>query len=112
MDGSGNSSEQFLGTEGTLATKKSQGLVDSNTKKRKNTEKLHPPLCMERIAVKEKKEMEILGLTIDANRGNWSRHIQAIASDARKRLGAIRRMSHMLDDEHHEGLQSFCTPKD
>jgi hypothetical protein len=78
--------------------KKSQGLVVSNTKKRKNTEKLHPPLRMGRIAVKEKKEMEILGLTIDA-RGNWSRHIQAIASDARKRLGAIRRMSHMLDDK-------------
>ena len=53
---------------------------------------------MGRIAVKEKKEMEILGLTIDA-RGNWSRHVQAIASDARKRLGAIRRMSHMLDDK-------------
>ena len=42
--------------------------------------------------------MEILGLTLDA-RGNWSRHIQAIASDARKRLGAIRRMSHMLNDK-------------
>ena len=53
---------------------------------------------MGRITVKEKKKMEILGLTIDA-RGNWSRHIQAIASDARKRLGAIRRMSHMLDDK-------------
>ena len=25
--------------------------------------------------------------------------VQAIASDARKRLGAIRRMSHMLDDK-------------
>ena len=58
--------------------KKSQGLVVSNTKKRKNAEKLHPPLCsMGRIAVKEKKEMEILGLTIDA-RGDWSRHIQAM----------------------------------
>ncbi|CAM9793155.1 unnamed protein product, partial [Heterosigma akashiwo] len=41
--------------------------------------------------------MEIIGLTIDP-RGNWSQHIQAIASDARKHLGAIRRMSHMLDD--------------
>ncbi|CAN0082365.1 unnamed protein product, partial [Heterosigma akashiwo] len=78
--------------------KKSQGLVVSNSKKRKNTEKLHPPLRMGRIAVNEKKEMEILGLTIDT-RGNWSRHIQAIASDARKRLGAIRRMSHMLVDK-------------
>ena len=53
---------------------------------------------MGRIAVKEKKKMETLGLTIDP-RGNWSQHIQAIASDARKRLGAIRRMSHMLDDK-------------
>ena len=54
---------------------------------------------MGRITVKEKKNMEIFGLTIDP-RGNWSQHIQAIASDARKRLGAIRRMSHhMLDDK-------------
>ena len=43
---------------------KSQGLVVSNTKKRKNTEKLHPPLRMGRIAVKEKNKMEIHGLTI------------------------------------------------
>ena len=78
--------------------KKSQGLVVSSTNKRKNTEKLHPPLRMGRIAVKEKKEMEILGLTIDA-RGNWSQHIQATASDACKRLGAIRRVSYMLDDK-------------
>ena len=81
--------------------KKSQGLVVSNTnKKRKKTENLRLPLlCMGRITVKEKKKMEILGLTIDP-RGNWSQHIQAIASDARKRLGAIRRrMSHMLDDK-------------
>ncbi len=42
--------------------------------------------------------MEILGLVIDP-RGNWSLHVKAIASDARKRLGAIRRVSHMLDDE-------------
>ena len=53
---------------------------------------------MGRITVKEKKEMEVLGLTIDV-RGNLSRHIQAIASDARKRLGAIRMMSHVLDDK-------------
>ena len=42
--------------------------------------------------------MEILGLTIDP-RGNWSQYIQAVASDARKRLEAIGRMSHMLDDK-------------
>ena len=51
---------------------------------------------MGRIIVKEKKKMKILGLTIDP-RGNWSQHIQAIASDARKRLRAIRRMSYVLD---------------
>ena len=44
--------------------KKSQGRVVSNTKKRKNTKKLHPSLRMGRITVKEKKKMEILGLTI------------------------------------------------
>ena len=53
-------------------------------------EKLHP--------VMEKVKMEILCLTLDP-KGNCSQHIQAIASDARKRLGAIRRMSHMLDDK-------------
>ena len=57
--------------------KKSQGLVVFNTKKCKNTEKLHPPLRMGRIAVKEKKEMEILGLTIDA-RGNWSQLVKVL----------------------------------
>ena len=49
-------------------------LVVSNTEKRKNTEKLHPPLCMGIITVKEKKKMENLGLTIDP-RGNWSQHV-------------------------------------
>ena len=53
---------------------------------------------MGRIAAKEKKKIEILVLTIDP-RGNWSQHVQAIASDARRRLGAIRRTSHMLDDK-------------
>ena len=64
----------------------------------KNAEKLHLPLRMGRITVKEKKKVEILGLTIDP-RENWSQHIQAIASDAHRRLGAIRRMSHMLDEK-------------
>ena len=68
---------------------------------------------MGRITVKEKKKMEILGLTIDS-RGNWSEHIQAIASDARNRLGAIRRMSHRLDDQStmRAYIQSFCVLKD
>ena len=75
----------------------------SNTKKRKNTEKLHPPLRIGRIAVKEKKEIEIFGLTIDA-RGNWSRHIQAIASDARKRLGLL--VNHPANDRPTQ--KGFC----
>ena len=54
---------------------------------------------MGRITVKEKEKMEILGLTIDPRGNWWSQHIQALASDARKRLGAIRRTSHMLDDK-------------
>ena len=81
--------------------KKSQGLVVSNTKKQENKEeKLHAPLHMGRIAVKEKrKKMEILlGLTIDPRR-NRSQHIQAIAADGSKCLGAIRRMRHMLDEK-------------
>ena len=68
---------------------------------------------MGRTTVEEKKKMEILGLTIDP-RGNWSQHIQTIASDARKRLGAIRRMSHhMLDDNSiMRAYNKFCALKD
>jgi len=29
---------------------------------------------------------------------NWSLHAKAVAKEARKRLGAIRRIAHMLDD--------------
>ena len=53
---------------------------------------------MGRIAVKEKKKMEIMGLAIDSRR-NWSQHTHVIASDAHKRLEAIITVSHMLDDK-------------
>ena len=49
------------------------------------------------VIVEEKEQLEALGFTIDP-RGNWSLHAKAVAKEARKRLGAIRRIAHMLDD--------------
>ena len=57
----------------------------------------HPPLSMGGVIVEEKEQLEALGFTIDP-RGNWSLHAKAVAKEARKRLGAIRRIAHMLDD--------------
>ncbi|CAM9353205.1 unnamed protein product, partial [Heterosigma akashiwo] len=57
----------------------------------------HPPLSMGGVIVEEKEQLEALGFTIDP-RGNWSLHAEAVAKEAQKRLGAIRRIAHMLDD--------------
>ena len=60
------------------------------------------------------REMEAMGFTIDP-RGNWSLYAEAVAKEARKRLGAIRRIAHnMLDDRAKmmDGLQGFCNIKD
>ena len=47
----------------------------------------------------EKKEQleEALGFTIDP-RGNWSLHAEAVVKETQKRLGAIRRIAHILDE--------------
>ena len=57
----------------------------------------HPPLSIGGVIVEEKEQLEALGFTIDP-RGKWSLHAEAVAKEARKRLGAIRRIAHMLDD--------------
>ena len=49
------------------------------------------------MVVEEEEKLEALGFSIDP-RGNWSLHAEAVAKEARKRLGAIRRITHMLDD--------------
>ena len=49
------------------------------------------------MIVEEKEQLEAQGFTIDP-RGNWFPHTEAVAKKARKRLGAIRRIAHMLDD--------------
>ena len=51
------------------------------------------------VIVEEKEQLEALGFfTIDP-RANWSLHAEAVAKEARKRLGAIRRIApHVLDD--------------
>ena len=56
-----------------------------------------PPLSMGAVIVEEKEQLEALGFTIDPQ-GNWSLHAEAVAKEARKRLGAIRRIALMLDD--------------
>ena len=50
------------------------------------------------VIVEEEKQLEALGFTINP-RGNWSLHAEAVAKEARKRLGAIRRIAQMLDDD-------------
>ena len=57
----------------------------------------HPPLSMGGVDVEEKEQLKVLSFTIDP-RGNWSLRAKAVAKEARKRLGAIRRIAHMLDD--------------
>ena len=42
--------------------------------------------------------LEILGFLID-NKGNWSKFAEATASVARQRLGALRRLAPLLDDD-------------
>jgi len=74
---------------------KSQELIITNSAE--NHKVTHPPLSMGGVIVEEKEHVEALGFTIDP-RGNWSLHAEAVAKEARKRLGAIRRIAHMLDD--------------
>ena len=42
--------------------------------------------------------LKILGFLID-NKGNWSKFAKAMASVARQRLGALRRLAPLLDDD-------------
>ena len=42
--------------------------------------------------------LEILGFLVD-NKGNWSKFAEATASAARQRLGALRRLAPLLDDD-------------
>ena len=49
------------------------------------------------MVVQEKEKLEAVGFTIDL-RGNWLLDAKAVAKEARKRLNAIRRIAHMLDD--------------
>lgn len=50
------------------------------------------------FTVEEKEQLKALGFIIDP-KGNWSLHVQQTAADARKRLGAIRRVAHLLDNQ-------------
>ena len=74
---------------------KSQELIITNSVTDNNV--TQPPLSMGGVIVEEEKQLEALGFTVDP-RGNWSLHAEAVAKEARKRLGAIRRITHMLND--------------
>ena len=51
------------------------------------------------FTVEEKEQLKALGFIIDP-KGNWSLHVQqTAAADARKRLGAIRRVAYLLDNQ-------------
>jgi hypothetical protein len=75
---------------------KSQSLLVSN--KREESKAQHRPLSMGGFTVEEKEQLKALGFIIDP-KGNWSLHVQQTAADARKRLGAIRRVAHLLDNQ-------------
>ncbi|CAN0016807.1 unnamed protein product, partial [Heterosigma akashiwo] len=75
---------------------KSQELIITNSAE--NHKVTHPPLSMGGVIVEEKEQLEALGFTIDPRGNNWSLHAEAVAKEAWKRLGAIRRIAHMLDD--------------
>ena len=56
----------------------------------------------------------MLGFTIDP-RFNWSLHAKVVDKEARERLGAIRRIAHMVDDCAKKMMaykEGFCKIKD
>jgi hypothetical protein len=76
---------------------KSFGLTISNSKA-KDLKGHHIPCRMGGHEVKEQEVLEILGFLVD-NKGNWSKFAEATASAARQRLGALRRLAPLLDDD-------------
>ena len=75
---------------------KSQSLLVSN--KREKAKAQHRPLSMGGFTVEEKEQqLKALGFIIDP-KGNWALHVHQTAADA-KRLGAIRRVDHLLDNQ-------------
>ena len=46
----------------------------------------------------EEEQLKALGFLVDS-KGNWSHHVQEIAAEARKKLGAITRVAHLLDNQ-------------
>ena len=75
-------------------TSKSQSVTISN-KHGKNV--YHSDITMGNSLVKEKEMLEVLGFHID-NKGNWGKHLESTAREAKKRLGAIKRIKQYLDD--------------
>ena len=75
-------------------TTKTQGLIISN----KHDKDLNPPMKMGESIVEEGEDLKVLGFVFD-RKCNWSKHCEAIAKQARQRLGAIKRIQNYLDDQ-------------
>ena len=76
---------------------KSQSVTISN-KHGKNV--YQSDISMGNSIVKEKEILEVLGFQID-NKGNWGKHVETTAKEAKKRLGAIKRIKQYLDDKSY-----------
>ena len=72
---------------------KTQGLIISN----KHDADVNPPLQMGGNIVEEGDTLKVLGFNSD-QKGNWAKHCEKIAQEARKRLGAIKSIQPYIDD--------------
>ena len=57
-----------------------------------------PRIKMGDVMLEEEESLKVLGFIVD-KRGNWAAHTTTVAAEARKRLGAIERIKHYLDDQ-------------
>ena len=77
----------------------------------KKRDVVNVPLVMEGEVICENETLEVLGFTLDS-KGTWSPHVDRIATEARQRLGAIRRARRYLDDNGlHTAYTAFVRPK-
>jgi len=72
---------------------KSQSLTISN----KHDKNIRSEIKMGGFTVEEKEVLKVLGFLVD-NKGNWGKHVEQTAKEARQRLGAIKRIRQYLND--------------
>ena len=72
---------------------------------------MNVPLVMEGEVICKNETLDVLGFTLDS-KGTWSPHVDRIATEARQRLGAIRRARRYRDDSGlHTAYTAFVRPK-